>query len=80
MGLHRLIVESDSQLAIQVINEGERVLTQYATLIREIKALSMSFQECTFTYGSHMGNQVVHTLAIHTWQVHELHVLVGFNT
>lgn len=77
MGLHRLMVESDSQSAIQAINDGERVLAQYATLIREIQALSMKLQEFTFNYGSRMGNQVAHTLPRITWKINELHVWWG---
>lgn len=71
MGLQTLIVESDSQLAIQAIREGETALVQHATLIREIRALSTSFLDCNFQYVNCMGNQGAHTFARHAWRIHE---------
>lgn len=55
LGISNIIVESDSQLAIQALIEGENSLEHYATIIREIINLSSYFQNFQFCYTIRMG-------------------------
>lgn len=54
-GISNIIVESDSQLAIQALIEGENSLEHHATIIQEIINLSSRFQNCQFCYTNQMG-------------------------
>lgn len=63
LGISKISVESDSQLAIQALMEGEISLAQHATIIQEILNLSSRFQNCQFRYTNLMGNRLAHHLA-----------------
>lgn len=70
--IHSLVIESDSLLAIQVINDGENSCIQYGHLIREIQSLKHQMLHCSFQYVSRLCNFVAHQLTRHAWQVEHM--------
>lgn len=56
--IQRFVVESDSILAIQAMEQGESSCAQYSNLIQELKHLQHCFMNCTFQYLSWVGNNM----------------------
>lgn len=50
LGIHSLVIESDSLLAIQAISDRENSCIQYGHLIQEIQNLKHRLMHCSFQY------------------------------
>lgn len=62
-----LLVESNSLMVVQALQERGTALAQHRTIIKEIPRLSKRFQNCSFHYVSHVGNVGAHKLACYAW-------------
>ncbi|KAF5472300.1 hypothetical protein F2P56_009031 [Juglans regia] len=74
MGIHRLIMESDCLMDIQVLNNelvSDAMLTPFVSEIRKVLRV---FVECKFQHVYREGNQVAHILARYAWNVENISI------
>lgn len=64
-----LLVETNCLLAVEDLTGSSNPYALYNTLILEILRLKKLFWTCIFQYVNRIGNQVAHSLTIHTWLV-----------
>ena len=58
-----IVVESDCSKIIEYLNKGFSPNSELGTLLDNIRNLSMSFMNCTFSFVSRSSNVVAHILA-----------------
>lgn len=66
--LGKLVVETNL-VAVQMMEEGPKAHAKHTYLLQEIWTLASFFEMCNFSYVSHLGNHVAHSLAHHAWNM-----------
>ena len=63
LGFDQVILEGDSEIAIQAMNSDDYSAAPFGHIITDIKSLSSSFRSLVFYHTRRLGNKVAHRLA-----------------
>ena len=63
IGITSVVFEGDSDTISKDLNNSERSLALHGHLIEDVKALTPSFNCCSFVHVRRQGNRVAHALA-----------------
>ena len=63
LGFDHIVLEGDSEIAIQAMNSSSYSTTCFGHILSDIKALSPHFRELVFRHTCRQGNKVAHSLA-----------------
>lgn len=78
MSIEKLILESDSLLMVNHMNEDTKPWSLFGNIIKETRQLSTRFKSCIVQHVGHLGNIVGHRpLAIHAWHVQDVTIWSG---
>ena len=63
IGLQRVIVERDSAMVINALNQNNAGLSSYSVVIEDICSLALVFESCVFAHTSQVCNSVADAIA-----------------
>ena len=63
LGFDHVILESDSEIAIQAMNSKDYSAAPFGHIISDIKALSSHFRSLVFHHTRRLGSKIAHRLA-----------------
>ncbi|XP_018860262.1 uncharacterized protein LOC109021962 [Juglans regia] len=74
MGVSNIVVESDSLLSIDALNDDNMTNSMLGVLYYEIKKLATCFDACLFSHVYREGNMVAHKLARNAFKIESMEV------
>ncbi|KAF5445095.1 hypothetical protein F2P56_034173 [Juglans regia] len=77
MGIEKLILESDSLLMVNQMNEDTKPWSLFGNIIKETRQFSTRFKSCIVQHVGRLGNTVAHNLARHAWYVQDVTIWSG---
>ncbi|XP_042974648.1 uncharacterized protein LOC122306281 [Carya illinoinensis] len=72
LGIHHLIVESDSLILVQELQESEPSMSMVGNVIKDTKKLKNCFQSCEVRHVGRICNEAAHRLARFAWNVNDI--------
>ncbi|KAF5478058.1 hypothetical protein F2P56_004648, partial [Juglans regia] len=72
LGIPQLVIESDSLLLVDEIQNDKAPRSLHGNLVTQIKQLMQRLQKCFIQHSGRLGNSVAHGMARHAWNVDDL--------
>ncbi|KAG7967769.1 hypothetical protein I3843_08G116200 [Carya illinoinensis] len=77
-GVPKIILESDSLILVNSLNEGAKYLTEFDFILQDIRRLMHGFEETRLEHVHRLGNGAAHQLARYAKEVEDIVNVVGF--